>query len=79
MGVVGNENGKVRGGNLWMLVVGKAQEGIWKLGRHHAPGLGIQSPRYSVDNLITYCLLGISASMVALNRISSIPDNLEIY
>lgn len=72
-----------------MLVVGKAQarEGRGgssknlgkKLGGHHAPGLGIPSPRYSVENLITYCLFGISASKVALNTISSMLYDLEYY
>ena len=33
----------------------------------------------SVDNLIIYCLLGISASKAALNRISSMPYNLKYY
>ena len=33
----------------------------------------------SVDNLIIYCLFGISASKAALNRISSMPYNLKYY
>ena len=64
-----NEGGREGSGKNW----GK------KLGGHHAPWLEIPNPRYSVDNLITYCLFGISASKVALNRISSMPCDLEYY
>ena len=71
-----------------MLVVGKAQVGVGgdqaKIrGRNLEDTMSLdwefRAQDNSVDNLIIYCLLGISASKAALNRISSMPYNLKYY